>query len=94
VSAKEKHLERQLIMNDSKVPDKTTSLAPKPVSLLDKARNEGYADGWSQAAMIAYDDAYMKGEESARKEAPKRLQWFILGFTVAVLLSDLIHRYF
>lgn len=60
-------------------------------SILKKVRREGYNEGWSQASMVAYDDAYEKGKLEVRQESPSRLLWFINGIQATIIVGLIIY---
>ena len=57
-----------------------------PRSILEQARVEAYREGWSQASMVAYDDAFEAGRDRAELERPSRARWFVLGCLACILV--------
>jgi hypothetical protein len=56
-------------------------------SILSKARDEAYRAGWSQAMQVNTDDAFAKGQEAARAEAPSRFNWLAVGMIIGGTLT-------
>lgn len=48
-------------------------------SILERARTEGWSDGWRQGLQVSNDEARDAGRQQAEAYAPSRLKWFILG---------------
>jgi hypothetical protein len=65
----------------------------KTIPILQRARDEGYREGWSQASMIAYDDAVERGRIEAEKYAPRRKRWFVLGVFAAIAIIILLDKF-
>lgn len=62
---------------------------PAKVSILAQARMEGWREGWAQAGQVKHDDAFYEGQQSAWKDAPSRLRWFLFGLAAGATMFAL-----
>ncbi len=66
-------------------------MTDKPTSILYKVRHDGYRDGWSQASMICYDDAYLKGQKDAEADIEPNFKWWLfLGIGCGAGLAAIV----
>ncbi|MGN5375825.1 hypothetical protein [Sphingomonas hankookensis] len=56
-------------------------------SILGKAREEAYRQGWNQAMQVSTDDAFADGQQAAWADAPRRITWACIGMIAGALLQ-------
>lgn len=58
------------------------------MSILERARADGFRQGVGQASQVAYDEAYWQGQQDAHDGAPSRLRWFLFGFCIGLAIMS------